>query len=164
MAGILLGAFRSLSKGIAARQLMRTTARKTLRSKAVSKGNSRLGVRAAEILEEIAELRQQAADIIESAYYEAMDTMFGMTVNPGQETVFFNYIIPDFADALVDSSPEDDWPDVDIGEYMSFMGEIVNEGNQIMSQAFTLAQELYEEIFFIEEELANFDAETGEPF
>lgn len=163
MSSILLGAFRSLSKSFAQRQLMRANVRKTLRQRAAFKNNSRLGVRSSEIVEAIAELQQQASDVVEAAFYKAMDTMFGMTVNPGQETVFNQQVVPAFADTLVDRTPDDGWEDVNIGEYMAFMGEIVGVGNNIMEIAYEQAADLLEESYFLEFELANFSEETGEP-
>jgi hypothetical protein len=50
--------------------------------------------------------------------------------------------MPDFASAMESTEIGDDWPDVDIGEYMAFMGEIVEAGNAIMSEAFDEAASL----------------------
>lgn len=163
MAAVVVGLFRGLAKGFARRAAMRAAARKTLQSSALKQGNRRFGRRSAELVEEIAELTLRAEDVIEAAFYEAMDLMFSLTANPGQESAFDKYVLPEFAETLVNSSPQEDWPDVNIGEYMSFMGEIVAEGNAIMSQAYEIAQSLYEEIFFIQEEIENFNPETGEP-
>jgi hypothetical protein len=48
---------------------------------------------------------------------------------------------------------EEGWDDVDIGEYMSFMGEIVAEGNAIMEAAYQEAQSIAAEIEDIEAEI-----------
>ena len=97
---------------------------------------------ASELAEEIGELYEEAGEIVEAAFYEAMDTMYGMCANAGQDSVFFSYVMPDFASAMESTEIGDDWPDVDIGEYMYFMGEIVEAGNAIMSEAFDEAASL----------------------
>jgi hypothetical protein len=125
--------FRSGSQ----RQSMRNNARSILRGATAG----RYGV-LSELAEEIGELYEEASQIVEAAFYEAMDTMYGMCGNAGQESVFFNYVMGDFADAMDSTEIGEDWPDVDIGEYMVFMGEIVEAGNAIMSEAFQEAASL----------------------
>lgn len=112
-----------------------------------------------ELAEEIGELYEEASQIVESAFYEAMDTMYGMCGNAGQESVFFNYVMSDFADAMDSTEIGDDWPDVDIGEYMVFMGEIVEAGNDIMSEAFDEAASLKGEADDAEADLDSLEEE-----
>lgn len=126
------------------RAFARYLARKELRAAAIAR-QSRikiLGIRVAELVEEAAELEQQANDIVEAAYYEAIDTMQDMIGNAGQQTVFNDHVIPAFASTLASTEIGDNWDDVNIGEYMSFMGEIVAEGNAIMEKAYEEAQSL----------------------
>jgi hypothetical protein len=53
----------------------------------------------------------------------------------------------------------DDWPDVDIGEYMYFMGEIVEAGNAIMAEAFDEAASLKGEADDAEADLDSLEEE-----
>lgn len=79
--------------------------------------------------------------IIQSGLAEALSTMETMCGNAGQTSVFNNHVKPNFrenAQADVDAG----WTDVDIGEYMDFMGEIVAEGNSIMQATYEYAQEV----------------------
>lgn len=108
-----------------------------------------------ELAEEIGELKEEAYEVVESAYYEALDTMFNMCANPGQDTVFENYIIEEFAKGVKRTRLRDGWEDVDIGEYMTFMGEIVEVGNQIMSEAYDEANSLMDEVDDIKDEIAS---------
>ena len=100
---------------------------------------------AEELAEEIAELIQEAEDTIINAYIEAIVTMISMVGNSGQGTVMDTRVIPAFEEAFASSDPETGWEDVDIGEYMVFMGEIVEEGNSIMSEAYDEAASLLSE-------------------
>ena len=93
----------------------------------------------------------EARSVIRQGLEEALSVMEGMVVNAGQATVFKNYVEPEFR-INAQSDIEDGWQDVDIGEYMDFMGEIVEEGNQIMADAYELAQEILSEL---EEALEN---------
>jgi hypothetical protein len=96
-----------------------------------------------EIIESAIDI-EEAFQIIESALDEALGTMSGMIGNEGQESIFQSYVVPAFQDAV---GPIDEgWSDVDIGEYMDFMGDIVNEGNSIMSAAYDEAQQILSEI------------------
>ena len=70
--------------------------------------------------------------------------MNGMVGNAGQQTVFNDYVAPAFREAA--GPINDGWPGVDIGEYMDFMGEIVEEGNSIMEDAYAEAQEILSEL------------------
>jgi hypothetical protein len=137
---------------------MRSRARSTLRT--ATKGA--YGA-ASELAEEIGELYEEASQIVEAAFYEAMDTMYGMCGNAGQESVFFNYVMPDFADAMDSTEIGEDWPDVDIGEYMVFMGEIVEAGNAIMSEAFEEAGSLQSEADDAEADLESLEEEGLDP-
>lgn len=102
----------------------------------------------------------EAGQIIDEAFQEALGKMEGMCGNEGQISVFGSYVAPAFADAK--GPIKEGWNNVDIGEYMDFMGEIVEEGNSIMSDAYDQAQEMLSEL----EEAAEgeFDEETGELF
>lgn len=100
---------------------------------------------AEELIEEAQSFIEEAEEIILAAFNEAIDTMANMTANEGQRTVFLEYVFPAFAEALETSEPEDGWPSVDIGEYMTFMGIIVEAGNQIMEAAYNDAAPLIDD-------------------
>jgi hypothetical protein len=100
----------------------------------------------------------EARELVNEALEEALGTMEGMCGNEGQLSVFSDYVAPAFEASK--GAIEDGWNDVDIGEYMDFMGEIVEEGNSIMSDAYEEAQEILSEL---EEEIeGEIDEETGE--
>lgn len=134
-------AARGLAKGIqrgrgtksfASRNASRNTARLALRSV--------VAARTASLVDELAgyaeEIQERREAILIAAFFDATDVMYQMTANAGQEAVFEKYVIPYFVEALEMVDPEDpEWPSVDIGEYMYFMGEIVETGNQIMEEA-----------------------------
>jgi hypothetical protein len=84
---------------------------------------------------------QAGKQIIREALGEALSTMESMIGNSGQTTVFNDYVVEAFMDAA-QADVEDGWEDVDIGEYMDFMGEIVEEGNNIMADAYDYAAEI----------------------
>lgn len=86
----------------------------------------------------------EARELVNEAFQEALSTMEGMIGNAGQQTVFNDYVVPAFQDAK--GPIEEGWNEVDIGEYMDFMGEIVEEGNNIMSDAYDEAQEILSEL------------------
>lgn len=86
----------------------------------------------------------QAREVIKEGLQQALSTMEDMVGNPGQQSVFNSYVQPQFIENA-QAPIEDGWEDVDIGEYMDFMGEIVGEGNQIMAEAYALAQEILSE-------------------
>lgn len=86
----------------------------------------------------------EAREVINEGFQEALSTMEGMIGNAGQQTVYNSYVVPAFQDAK--GPIEDGWNDVDIGEYMDFMGEIVEEGNSIMADAYDQAQEILSEL------------------
>lgn len=95
----------------------------------------------------------QAREVIKEGLQQALSTMEDMVGNPGQQSVFNSYVVPQFTENA--QAPIDDgWEDVDIGEYMDFMGEIVGEGNQIMAEAYALAQEILSEYEEAAEEAA----------
>lgn len=82
-----------------------------------------------------------AQQIIESALLRAKETMKSMCANEGQTSVIINSIIPDF-ELNAYASPEEGWQDVDAGEYMTFVGQIVEAGNSIMKAAYTIARKI----------------------
>lgn len=136
------------------RNNMRNTARSVLR--ASTRG---LYGAASELAEEIGELYEEAGEVVEAAFYDAMDTMYGMCGNAGQESVFFSYVMPGFADEMDNTEIGEQWNDVDIGEYMVFMGEIVEAGNAIMSEAFDEAASLKGEADDAEADLESLEEE-----
>jgi len=87
----------------------------------------------------IAEARQ----IVEEGLAQALSTMEAMVGNEGQQTVYNDYVVPQFRAAK--RPVAEGWPGVDIGEYMDFMGEIVEEGNSIMEFAYEEAQAILSE-------------------
>lgn len=86
----------------------------------------------------------EARDVVKQGLSDALSSMEGMIGNSGQQTVFNDYVVPAFEENV--GSIEDGWTDVDIGEYMDFMGEIVEEGNGIMSDAYEEAQAILSEL------------------
>lgn len=94
--------------------------------------------------------------IIGQALQEAISEMEGMCANEGQASALTN-ILPDFEDAA-GASVDEGWQDVDAGPYVDFMGEIVEAGNQIMANAYAVAQELSDAGGDGEE----YDEDTGE--
>jgi hypothetical protein len=100
----------------------------------------------------------EARELVNEALQEALGIMEGMCGNEGQLSVFGDYVAPAFEDAM--GPIEDGWNDVDIGLYMDFMGEIVEEGNGIMSDAYDQAQEILSELE--EEAEGEIDEDTGE--
>lgn len=86
----------------------------------------------------------EARNVVREGLADALSTMEGMIGNAGQETVYNDYVVPAFQENA-QSDIEDGWEDVDIGEYMDFMGDIVDEGNSIMSNAYEQAQEILSE-------------------
>jgi hypothetical protein len=161
---VVSGLARRLGQSIAKRTAMRQNARTQLKVRAGRRG---FGARAAELVEEAAQLEQKAQDVVEAAFYEAMDTMYGMCGNAGQESVFSSQVVPAFAEEVGNTALDESWGNVDIGEYMAFMGEIVEEGNAIMAAAYDEANSLVDEASdaageaeeLDEEEI---DEETGE--
>jgi hypothetical protein len=106
---------------------------------------NRLGAAVQVASEAVAE--EIARSIVEAGYAEALAVMSGMPGNEGQITVYREYVVPAFAKQFAISYPnagEDFWDDVNIGEYMDFMGEIVAEGNMILEEAFYTAYEVKE--------------------
>lgn len=150
-------ASRGLTSGrFGSRNFKSTSERSRVREKSRSFIRGFGGVRfseTSELSEEIGELKEEAFETVESAYYDAMDTMYAMCANEGQETVFEEYIIEAFARAMKQTKLREQWEDVDIGEYMAFMGEIVEEGNNIMADAYDEANSLIDEIDDIKDEI-----------
>lgn len=116
-----------------------------------------------DLAEEIGELYEEAGQIVEAAFYKAMDTMHEMCGNAGQDTVFFDYVIPGFAEEMDNTEIGENWNDVDIGEYMYFMGEIVEAGNAIMAEAFEEAEGLKDEADDAEVDLEELEEEGIDP-
>lgn len=87
----------------------------------------------------------EAREVVREGLSDALSTMEGMVGNAGQATVFNDYVEPAFRENA-QADINDGWSDVDIGEYMDFMGEIVDEGNSIMADAYEVAQEILSEI------------------
>ena len=98
-------------------------------------------------LGEIAQGLQNLAEvqeIINSAFDDALSTMESMVGNEGQQSIFDAYVVEAFRDNK--TSVKEGWTDVDIGDYMDFMGDLVGEGNDIMAEGYAQAQELLSEI------------------
>ena len=95
--------------------------------------------------------------LISEALSDAISEMEGMCANEGQASALIQ-ILPDFESAA-SASVDEGWEDVDAGPYIDFMGEIVEAGNQIMANAYAIAQELSGEGGDGEE----YDEDTGEP-
>lgn len=85
---------------------------------------------------------QIAEDIITGGLDEALSLMESMCANEGQSSVFESTIAPEFEANTAQALDSEDyqWEDVDAGDYMDFMGEIVAEGNGIMASACLYAQ------------------------
>ena len=105
----------------------------------------------------------EARGIVREGLSDALSTMEGMVGNAGQAAVFEDYVIDAFQENA-QADIEDGWSDVDIGEYMDFMGEIVDEGNGIMSDAYSEAQEILSEAEEAAEGAGNEDFEDGEEY
>lgn len=86
-----------------------------------------------------------AREVIRDGLEEAISTMTSMCANEGQSQALQN-ILPDFS-AAASASPEDGWPGVSCNPYCDFIGEIVEEGNNIMENAYDEAGGIIEEGF-----------------
>jgi hypothetical protein len=85
--------------------------------------------------------------IINEALQEVIELMPSMCANEGQLSVIENDAILMFIKNTAEGIQNDyEWEDVDLGDYMDFVGEIVTEGNIIMENAFAQAKEMEEEI------------------
>lgn len=82
-----------------------------------------------------------AEQIIQDALESAIDIMLGMCSNEGQASVMNNYIIPDFR-SNAEADPYEGWSYVNAGDYMTFVGEIVEAGNAIMDSAYQIAKKI----------------------
>lgn len=87
---------------------------------------------------------QEAREVVRQGLSDALSTMEGMVGNEGQESIYQSYVKPAFQESV--GPINDGWPGVDIGDYMDFMGDIVEEGNSIMEDAYAEAQEILSEI------------------
>jgi hypothetical protein len=163
---------RSVARAVLSRSVSRIASRGVQRRASFSRSEMRSRARsvlrtatrgfyglADELAEEIGELYEEASEIVEAAFYTAMDTMYEMCGNAGQETVFFDAVIPAFADEMDNTEIGEQWGDVDIGEYMVFMGEIVEAGNAIMAEAFDEAASLKDEADDAEADLEELEQE-----
>jgi hypothetical protein len=88
-----------------------------------------------------------AQAIISEGLYEALSEMENMVGNEGQQSVYDSQVKEAFIDQRSVTRPGDEWDYVDIGDYMVFMGEIVEVGNDIMEDACAEAAELLADIF-----------------
>lgn len=107
------------------------------------------------IMEDVANVDE----IIQEGLQEALGTMESMISNEGQSAIFESYVAPEFESAAT-ASPEEGWPSVDVGEYMDFMGEIVEAGNQIMEFTYEYAVDVLMQLEEYDE--GEIDEETGE--
>jgi len=87
---------------------------------------------------------EEVREIITSAYDVALSTMESMIGNEGQQSIFDTYVVDAFKDNV--GPIKDGWEDVNIGDYMDFMGDIVGEGNDIMAEAYDEAEALLNEL------------------
>lgn len=86
--------------------------------------------------------------IIMEALQEVEDLLPSMCANEGQLSVIQDTVIPMFEENTANTlhDPDLNWEDVDAGDYMDFVGEIVAEGNTIMGSAAEFAQEMQQEL------------------
>lgn len=80
-------------------------------------------------------------EIVQSGLEEALSIMQGMCVNEGQNSVFNDYVEPQFKQNAM-NDVESGWENVDVGQYMDFMGAIVAEGNSIMEATYAYARKV----------------------
>jgi len=80
-------------------------------------------------------LNTQAKEIIKEGLDDALNQMQNMVANEGMQTIFDTQVVPEFTNNAK-AKPEDGWTDVVLSDYMDFMGNLINEGNSIMSQAY----------------------------
>lgn len=87
-----------------------------------------------------------AKEVIASGLEEALNEMANMCANEGQAVTYTNHIVEAFTDQTQIVLGMDDgyeWDDIDIGDpYMIFMGEIIEAGNEIMSEAVAQANDI----------------------
>lgn len=77
--------------------------------------------------------------IIDAALEEALAVMQSMLVNEGQFSLFDSLIEPEFEANATAPIPVG-WNEVTAGDYEDFLGETCEAGNQIMHEAYELAQ------------------------
>jgi len=84
--------------------------------------------------------------IIYQGLQDAISTMSKLPANAGQETIFEKYIQPAFQKQGIEVmlGTDYEWDPIIIDNYMDAVGEIVEEGNQIMEVAAEEATELEE--------------------
>lgn len=87
-----------------------------------------------------------AREIIVAGLEEALNEMANMCANEGQAVTYTNHIVEAFTNQtqmVLGMEDGYDWDDIDIGDpYMIFMGEIIEAGNEIMSEAIAEANDL----------------------
>ncbi len=85
--------------------------------------------------------------IISAGLQEALFEMESMVGNAGQQSVYDSDVEEAFRYQRSQTRPGDEWIDIDIGDYMVFMGQIVEVGNDIMYDACERAAQLLGDIF-----------------
>lgn len=88
-----------------------------------------------------------AQAIINQGLEEALGTMEGMVGNEGQRSVYDNYVVEAFTEQRSQTPVGAEWENIDIGDYMVFMGEIIEVGDDIMYDAYEAAASLVGDIF-----------------
>jgi hypothetical protein len=88
-----------------------------------------------------------AQAIINQGLEEALGTMEGMVGNEGQQSVYDNYVVEAFTEQRSQTPVGEDWENIDIGDYMVFMGDIIEVGDDIMYDAYEEAALLVGDIF-----------------
>jgi hypothetical protein len=106
------------------------------------------------------EVRQIVTEIISNGMMEALDTMGGLISNEGQLSVFETAVLPGFSESLEKSDIKVGWNAV-VTEYDEFVGGIVEEGNQIMTDAYEEALEILQEIEMAEEAFSTIAGVVG---
>lgn len=94
-----------------------------------------------------AALMAVAQGIISAGLEDALGEMQDMVGNEGQQSVYDNYVVEAFREQRSQIRPGDEWESIDIGDYMVFMGDIVESGDDIMYDACEEAAELVADIF-----------------
>lgn len=90
-------------------------------------------------------LNTQAQETIKQGLEDALNQMQNMIANEGMQTIFDVHVEPAFIENAK-ADPEDGWTEVVLSEYMDFMGNIINEGNSIMNQAYDEAYIILENV------------------
>jgi hypothetical protein len=105
-------------------------------------------ITAGQFADELQQLEFLKQIIIEEAIIEAIITMSNEPANPGQEAAFVKYVIPAFES--IDTDPDSADPEIVYseipGEYLEFMGGIVDLGVEIIRTALESIEEINEQI------------------